>query len=71
MSMSKILTLSSKFQVAIPKNIREQLGLKAGQKFQIVTYGDRIELLPQREMRSMRGFLRGIDTEVPRESDRV
>ncbi len=47
------------------------MGLKAGQKLQIVIYGDRIELLPRREMRSMRGFLSGIDTEVPRESDRV
>lgn len=69
--MSETLTLSPKFQVAIPKAIRERMGLKAGQKLQIVTYGDRIELLPQREMRSMRGFLSGIETEVPRESDRV
>lgn len=68
MGMSQILTLSSKFQIAIPKTVREQMDLKAGQKFQIVTYGDRIELLPQRDMR---GFLRGIDTEVWRESDRV
>jgi AbrB family looped-hinge helix DNA binding protein len=69
--MADALTLSSKFQIAIPKAVRERMGLKAGQKLQIVTYGDRIELLPQREMQSMRGFLRGIDTDVPRESDRV
>lgn len=69
--MSETLTLSPKFQVAIPKAIRERMDLKAGQQLQIVTYGDRIELLPQREMQSMRGFLSGIDTEVPRESDRL
>lgn len=47
------------------------MGLTAGQKFQIVTYGDRIELVPLRSLQSMRGFLAGIDTDVPREDDRL
>lgn len=69
--MSETLTLSPKFQVAIPKSVRERMELTAGQKFQIVTYGDRIELLPLRSLQSMRGFLAGIDTDVPREDDRL
>ena len=69
--MSTTLTLSSKYQIAIPKEVRERLGLIAGQKIQLVTYGDRIELLPQRDIRHMRGFLSGIDTTVPRDDDRI
>lgn len=65
------LTISPKFQVVIPKAIREKLGLAAGQKVQAILHGDRIELIPLRAARQMRGFLKGIDTRVPRESDRV
>jgi AbrB family looped-hinge helix DNA binding protein len=65
------LTLSPKFQIVIPKAIREPLGLRAGQKIQAIAYEDRIELIPLRRMKDMRGFLRGIDTTVEREPDRV
>ena len=65
------LTISPKFQVVIPKAIRETLKLAPGQKVQAVIYQDRIELIPVRPMRKMRGFLKGIDTNVPREADRV
>ena len=65
------LTISPKFQVVIPKAIRETLKLAPGQKVQAVIYQNRIELIPVRPMRKMRGFLKGIDTNVPREADRV
>jgi len=65
------VTVSPKFQVVIPKEIREGLGLLPGQKIQIVVYGDRIELIPVKPIRQMRGFLKGIDTRVPREEDRA
>ncbi len=65
------LTISPKFQVVIPKAIRERLGLSAGQKVHAIVYGDRIELIPLQPARQLRGFLKGIDTRVPRESDRV
>jgi AbrB family looped-hinge helix DNA binding protein len=65
------VTISPKFQVVIPKAIREELGLTPGQKVQAILYGDRIELIPLRPARKMRGFLKGIDTAVPRERDRV
>jgi len=55
----------------IPKEIRRKLGLLPGQKIQVVVYGDRIELIPVRPAKRMRGFLKGIDTRVPREGDRV
>ncbi|HEX9899504.1 MAG TPA: AbrB/MazE/SpoVT family DNA-binding domain-containing protein [Candidatus Methylomirabilis sp.] len=65
------VTISPKYQVVIPKAIREKLGLSPGQKVQAILYGDRIELVPLRPMKEMRGFLRGIDTRVEREADRV
>lgn len=63
--------VSSKFQVVIPKNIREAIGLKAGEMLQIIQYGNRIELIPVKTLKTMKGFLRGIDTTCNREDDRV
>ena len=64
------VTISPKFQVVIPKPVREKLGLSPGQKMQAIVYGNRIELIPLRPIKEMRGFLRGIDTTVAREADR-
>lgn len=66
-----IVTISPKFQVVIPREIRERLGLEPGQKVQALAYENRIEFIPVRSLRSMRGFLQGIDTTVQRERDRV
>jgi len=65
------ITVSPKFQVVIPLAIRESLGLRPGQKIQAIQYGDRIELIPVRPIRKARGMLKGIDTSVPRDDDRV
>ena len=65
------LTISPKFQVVIPKSIRESLRLKPGQKIRAILYNDRIELIPVRPVKQLRGFLRGMDTRVEREDDRV
>lgn len=65
------LTISPKFQVVIPKSIRVAMKLLPGQKVQAVAYLDRIELIPLRPIKRMRGFLKGMDTDVPREEDRV
>jgi AbrB family looped-hinge helix DNA binding protein len=64
------LTISPKFQVVIPKHIRERLKLKPGQKVQAIAFENRIELIPVRPIRKMRGFLKGIRTDVSREEDR-
>ena len=63
------VTVSSKFQVVIPRAVRESLGIQPGQKVQVIRYGERIELIPLRPVRETRGFLRGIDTTVKREQD--
>ena len=65
------VTISPKYQVVIPKDIREKLGLSPGQKVQAVVYDDRIELIPVRPIKRMRGFLKGINRRVDREADRV
>ena len=65
------VTISPKFQVVIPKRIRERLKWVPGQKVQAIVYEGRIELIPLRPARELRGFLAGIDTTVEREADRV
>ena len=65
------VTVSPKFQVVIPKNIRESMGIYSGQKVQMLTYQNRIELIPLKPMKEMKGFLKGINTDVQRDDDRV
>jgi len=65
------VTLSAEYQVVIPKELRESMGLKSGQKFQVMQYNGRIELIPIRPVEQLRGILRGIDTDVPRDEDRI
>lgn len=65
------VTISPKFQVVIPKKVRESMQLKPGQQMQVIEYGNRVELIPARNVESMRGFLKGIDTTFIREGDRV
>ena len=63
--------VSPKYQVVIPKSIRESFGLMSGEKMQIIAYDNRIELIPIGPMKKLRGFLKGINTNVKREKDRV
>ena len=65
------VVVSTKFQVVIPRAVREPLSIRPGHKVQVIRYGDRIELIPLKPAKKMRGFLKGIDTTVKRESDRV
>ena len=65
------VTLSPKFQVVIPRAIREALELEPGEKLRVVRYGERIELIRVRKMKEMRGFLRGLDTAIDRRPDRL
>jgi AbrB family looped-hinge helix DNA binding protein len=64
------VTISPKYQVVIPKEIREKLGLMPGQKVQAVLYAGRIEFIPVRPMKKLRGYLKGMDTKIEREPDR-
>ena len=65
------VTVSPKFQVVIPKNIRDALRLRPGQKMKVIEYDGRIELIPDRDIAELRGFLKGIDTGFKREKDSV
>jgi AbrB family looped-hinge helix DNA binding protein len=67
----KTVTVSPKFQVVIPREVRESLSIKPGEKMQVINYADRIEFVPIRKVKDMRGFLKGINTTVPREKDRI
>ncbi len=66
-----VVTVSPKYQVVIPQRIREALGLEPGQKVQAIQYDDRIEFIPVRPAKKMRGFLKGINTRVQQDRDRV
>ena len=63
--------VSPKFQVVIPRDIREAMGLKAGQRLVVFRFENRIEMVPVEPIKKLRGFVRGIDTRVPRDEDRV
>lgn len=67
----KTVTVSPKYQVVIPRDIRESLSIKPGEKMQVINYANRIELVPVKKIKAMRGFLKGIDTTVVREKDRI
>lgn len=65
------VTVSPKYQVVIPKNIRISLKLRPGQKMKVVEYDGRIELIPDRNISELKGFLKGINTDFKREKDRI
>lgn len=65
------VTVSPKFQVVIPKEVRESLEIESGQKVQVLIYRNRIELIPLKPLKAMKGFLKGISTVVPRDKDRI
>ena len=65
------VTLSPKYQVVIPKSVRDVLNLRPGQKMQVIEYNGRIEFIPERDITELRGFLKGINTEFEREEDRI
>ena len=65
------VTVSPKFQVVIPRNVRESLHLRPGRKMQVIEYIGRIELIPERDISDLRGFLKGINTDFERDKDRA
>ncbi|HSH30898.1 MAG TPA: AbrB/MazE/SpoVT family DNA-binding domain-containing protein [Thiohalobacter sp.] len=65
------VTISEKYQIVIPKAARQALHLKPGEKIEVLVYDGRLEFIPVRDLKTARGFLKGIDTDVPRDKDRV
>ena len=66
-----IVKISPKYQIVIPKEIRNKLKLKPGQKLQILQLGERIEFILLKDIKEARGYLKGIDTNITREGDRL
>ena len=65
------VTVSPKFQVVIPRPVRDNLHLRPGQKMQVVEYAGRVELIPERDISELRGFVKGINTTFAREADSI
>jgi len=63
-------TVSSKYQVVIPKNIRESLNIKPGMELSFITFGGILHIVPLGPIENMRGAFPGIDTTIFREPDR-
>jgi len=55
--------VSPRFQVVIPKEVRESMDLQVGQELQVVAKGGMITLVPERPLSSLRGFAKGIRTD--------
>ena len=65
------VTISTKYQIVIPKKAREAIYLQSGEKLNVITYDGRIELIPVKPMKSFRGIAAGIDVQFDRSEDRV
>ena len=65
----EIVTVSTKYQIVIPRKVREKLGVRVGQKITVLAYDNRIVLIPARPIQEARGSLKGIDTSVEREEE--
>ncbi len=65
------VTVSTKYQVVIPEDVRKSMGVRPGEKFQVMNYDGRVQLIPLRRMRDMKGILRGMNTTLAREADRT
>ncbi len=66
----KAQKISSKYQVVIPKDVRESMGIKPGQEVQVFSFDGIIHLIPVKPIEEMRGFVKGIDPTIEREPDR-
>jgi AbrB family looped-hinge helix DNA binding protein len=67
-----ISTVSTKYQVVIPQEVRKEMNIQPGQKYHVMSYeSGRIELIPVKSIKQMRGFLKGINSRIKREPDRL
>ena len=67
----KAVTVSPKYQIVIPRDVRDAMDIQPGTKVQVLQYDNRIELVPLRSPKNLRGFLKGINTDVQRDKDRI
>ncbi len=65
------VTLSTENQLIIPREICETLAVKPGTSFEVISYNNRIELIPISPVQQLKGIFRGIDTNIIRDNDRI
>ena len=65
------VTLSADNQLVIPKEICETIAVKTGTSFEVISYSNRIELVPISPIKQLKGIFRGIDTTITRDNDRI
>ena len=63
------VTISSKYQMVIPRAIREKWNIKPGQKVRLIVFGNRLKVVPVRDIREARGFLKGMNSDIKREEE--
>jgi len=61
--------VSSKYQIVLPAEIRKNLGIEKGQRLHVLVENGSIRLIPSRPLSEMRGFLRGMDTNIERDEE--
>ncbi|MBS7804696.1 AbrB/MazE/SpoVT family DNA-binding domain-containing protein [Rhizobiales bacterium TNE-4] len=61
--MGDTTTLSSKYQISIPKSVREEQGWEAGQRFAFIPEGKGVLLMPVPELKDLVGITAGADKE--------
>jgi AbrB family looped-hinge helix DNA binding protein len=65
-------TISTKYQVVIPKEIRNTLKILPGQRVKFICYDNRLEIIPLVDLKELVGIYEGMDTTIEREeSDRI
>ena len=69
MRAKRTATLSSKYQISIPKAVREAHDWKPGQEFAFVPKGRHVVLVPVPTLEDLKGIARGADTDGYRDRD--
>jgi len=64
-----VVTLSSKYQIVIPQDVRERIDLKPGQKIVVIEKDGVVHLIPQRPIKEMRGFVKGVNAHKLRDEE--
>ncbi len=65
------VTVSPKFQVVIPREARDSLHIRPGQKLQVMVYNGQLRFIPVRSLRELRGAYPGVGSKIERDADRV
>lgn len=55
-----VVRLSSKYQIVIPHDVRKKMNLKPGQKLIVIRKDGVVHLIPEKPIKELRGFVRGV-----------